>query len=136
MRSITQKEPMGCGIACVALALNISYKSAKKLFDNPEYSLSRGYYCKELVRVLNKRKKNYSFSKINEKNKSLLNEERVIVFIEKGKKYPSGHYLIKTKEGWMKPWINFPIITPAKSGFQKNLPAKAKWIIYQNNKKK
>src|SRR3989338_10375977 len=131
MRSITQKEPMGCGIACVALALNISYKSAKKLFDNPEYSLSRGYYCKELVRVLNKRKKNYSFSKINEKNKSLLNEERVIVFIEKGKKYPSGHYLIKTKEGWMNPWINFPIITPAKSGFQKNLPAKAKWIIYQ-----
>ena len=136
MRSITQKEPMGCGIACVALALNISYKSGKKLFDNPEYSLSRGYYCKELVRVLNKRKKNYSFSKINEKNKSLLNEERVIVFIEKGKKYPSGHYLIKTKEGWMNPWINFPIITPAKSGFQKNLPAKAKWIIYQNNKKK
>lgn len=136
MKSITQEDIMGCSIACVALALNISYKSAKKLFDNPEYSSSRGYYCRELVKALNKKSVNYTFSKINETNKNLLEKEGVIVFIEKGKKYPLGHYFIKTKKGWMNPWINFPTISPAKSGFQKTLPAKIQWIIYQDKNKK
>src|SRR3989338_11081952 len=166
---ITQEEPMGCGIACVAVALDKSYQSAKKLFDNPEYASSRGYYCRELINALNKRRANYTFSKINGKNKNLLKrslqnclnfskrslkernlafleaanfakrfiqtslkKEGVIVFIEKGKKYPLGHYLIRTKRGWMNPWINFPNISPVKSGFQNKLPAKVQWVIYQN----
>ena len=113
------------------LALNKSYKSTKKLFDNPECALTRGYYCRELVKALNKKKKNSTFSKVNEENKSLLKNEGVIVFIKRSKKYPLGHYLIKTKRGWMNPWINFPNISPAKSGFQKNLPGEAQWIIYK-----
>ena len=119
MKSITQEEQMGCGIACVAIILNKSYRYTKNFFDNPEYSSSRGYYCREIVKVLNKRGKDYTFSRINEKNKHLLNKEGVIVFIERDKKYPFGHYLTKTKMGWMNPWINFPAISPAKSGFQK-----------------
>jgi hypothetical protein len=130
MKSVTQEEPMGCGIACVAMALNKSYKSAKRLFDNPEYALTRGYYCREIIKVLNQKRKNYDFLKVNEKNKSILNKEGGIVFIERSKKYPAGHYLIKTKKGWMNPWINFPNISPGKSGFQKILPGKAQWIIY------
>jgi len=61
----------------------------------------------------------------------LLNQNGAIVFVERSKKYPAGHYLIKTKKGWMNPWINFPNISSAKSGFQKVLPGKAQWIIYQ-----
>ena len=133
MKSITQEESMGCSIACVAMALNKSYKSTKKLFDNPEYALTRGYYCREVVKALNKKEKDYVFSKINEKNKSLLKNEGIIVFIKRSKKYPAGHYLIKTKKGWMNPWINFPNISPAKSGFQKNFPGKVQWIIYLND---
>ena len=129
-KSITQEEPMGCGIACVALILNKSYKSAKNLFDNPEYSIKKGYFCRELVKVLNKNGVNYNFSKINEDNKYLLNKEGVIAFLEKSQKYPSGHYLVKTKKGWMNPWINLPNINSAKSGFQKKLPGKVKWVIY------
>ena len=60
----------------------------------------------------------------------MLNTEGVIVFIERSKKYPAGHYVIKTKKGWMNSWINFPNIFPAESGFQKDLPGKAQWIIY------
>ncbi len=135
MKSITQEEPMGCGIACVAVVLNKPYKSTKKLFDNPEYTSTRGYYRREIIKVLNKKGKNYNFSKVNEKNKTMLNKEEVIVFIERSKKYPAGHYLIKTKRGWMNSWINFPNISSAKSGFQKNLPGKAQWIIYPNNEK-
>ena len=131
MKSVTQEEPMGCGIACVAVALGKSYQQTKSLFDNPEFASTRGYYCRELIKVLNKKFSNYNFSKANEKNKNLLMQDRVIVFIERSNKYPAGHYLIKTKKGWMNPWINFPNISPAKSGFQKNLPGKAQWIIYQ-----
>ena len=158
---------MGCGIACVAIALKKSYKSTKKLFDNPEYASTRGYYCRELVKVLNKFD-NYVFAKASEKNdvllalkgevscaftskteqdalhlrtkvrsfractyKNLLNRNGTIVFIERSKKYPAGHYLVKTEKGWMNSWINFPNISPTKSGFQKVLPGKAQWIIYQ-----
>lgn len=131
MKSITQEELMGCGIACVAVALNKSYKSTKELFDNPKYASTKGYYCREIIKVLNKKFGNYNYSKVSEKNKSLLRQNGTIVFIERSKRYPSGHYLIKTKKGWMNPWINFPDISPAKSGFQKTLPGKTQWIIYQ-----
>lgn len=131
MKTITQEELMGCGIACVAVAIDKSYKSTKKLFDNPEYASTRGYYCRELLNVLNKKFNNYNFIRVNEKNKSLLKHDGVIVFIKRSKKYPAGHYLIKTEMGWMNPWINFPNISPAKSGFQTKLPGEAQWIIYQ-----
>lgn len=131
MKSTTQEEPMGCGIACVAATLKKSYISTKKLFDNPEYASTRGYYCRELVKVLNKKSNNYDFAKASEKNKNLLYHNGTIVFVERSKKYPAGHYLIKTEKGWMNPWINFPNISPAKSGFQNILPGKAQWIIYQ-----
>ncbi len=133
-KSITQEESMGCAIACVAFLLRKSYKETKKLFDNPRYSLRRGYYCNEIVKVLNKNGLKYTFSRINRKNKNYIIKFGTIVFIGRSKKYPLGHYLIKTKKGWMNSWINFPIISPAKSGFQKILPGKAKWITYQNNK--
>ena len=130
MESITQEEPMGCGIACVAVILNKSYQSKRELFDNPEYASTRGYYCREMIKVLNKNFDNYTFSKAS-KNKDLLKKEGVIVFIERSRKYPAGHYLVKTKKGWMNPWINYPNIAPARSGFQIVLPGKAQWIIYQ-----
>jgi len=69
MKSITQEEPAGCGIACVAIVLNESYQSTKKLFDNPEYASTRGYYCRELIKVLNKkRKRQNNDRKLNRKN--------------------------------------------------------------------
>ena len=129
-KTVTQEESMGCGIACVAAILDRSYKSAKKLFENPQYSASRGYYCRDLVKVLNKSGLDYTFAKINKKNKYLVEREETIVFVKKSKNYPFGHYLFKTKRGWMNSWINFPSINPAKSGFQKKLPAKAEWVIF------
>ncbi len=131
MELVTQQEPMGCGIACVAVALNKSYQSTKKLFDNPECAFTRGYYCRELIKVLNTKFDDYTFAKVNNENEKLLGKNGTIVFIERNKNYPSGHYLIKTKKGWMNPWSNFPVISPARSGFQKTLPGKAQWIIFR-----
>lgn len=129
-KPIVQEEPMGCAIACVAFALNKTYRITKKLFDNSAYSFTRGYYCREIVQVFKKQDKNYIFSKVNKNNKRILNNEGTIVFIEKNKKYPMGHYLIKTKKGWMNSWINFPNIASAKAGFQKKLQGKPTWVIY------
>ena len=126
---------MGCAIACVAFLLGISYKNAKEMFRHPEHSFTRGFYCGEITRVLNKGGLNYVFSKIKNEQVKIINNLGVIVFTERNKDYPGGHFLVRVKNGWMNPWINFPNITPAKSGFQKNLPGNIQWIICPNNSK-
>jgi len=131
MKSVTQEQSMGCRIACVAFALNKSYPNTRKLFDNPEYSSSKGYYLRDLIKVLNRKSKEYLSGKVTDKNRNLLKKEGAIVFIKRCKRYPVGHYLIKTSKGWMNPWINFPEIKPAKSGFERNLPGEPQWIIYE-----
>jgi hypothetical protein len=129
MKAVTQEEPMGCGIACVAFLLKVPYKKAKSMFKHPEHSFTRGFYCGEITNVLNKGELNYSFSKINPDSKKMI-RIGAIVFTARNKNYPGGHFLVKTKRGWMNPWINFPLISPAKSGFQSNLPGKIQWVIY------
>ena len=131
-KSVTQEESMGCAVACVAFALGIFYKNSKRLFDKPENALTKGYYCRDIIRALSKKNLNYSFSKVSNQNSKLLNGDEAIVFIRRSKKYPAGHYLIKTNNGWMNPWINLPNIA-SKSGFQKKLPGEPQWIIYPVN---
>ncbi len=130
-RLITQEHTAGCGIACIASILNIDYNEALSFF-NKEYVSRRGYYCGEMVKVLNKNGLNYRYSKANSKTKRLLSKPGTIAFIGHSKNYPIGHYLLKTDKGWMNPWINYPNVNPAKAGFQKKLPGKVKWIIFQD----
>ncbi len=130
-KPITQEHTAGCAIACVASILNINYKKALNFFNKDNVSI-RGYYCSEIVKALNKNGLNYKSSKVNSKTKRFLSKQGTIVFVKRSKKYPIGHYLLKTNNGWMNPWINFPEINPAKSGFNKKLPGKAQWIIYSN----
>lgn len=123
---MTQKHGAGCAVACVAYILNTTYDKALTLFKKPEQAISRGYFCREIVIALQKGKKDYSYKKAISSNVPPYS----IVFIERSKKYPLGHYLLKTEDGsWMNPWINFPCIASAESGFQKRLPGKAQWII-------
>jgi len=80
---------------------------------------------------LKKRHLDYKSSKVNDKTKKYLNKIGSIVFIKRSKKWPSGHYLLKTSKGWMNSWINYPKTNPTKSGFNKKLPGEAQWIIYK-----
>ncbi len=134
MKLITQEEPMGCGVACVASVLKVSYKKALNLFKNKEHSFGRGYYCKELIDSLKKGKLSYTYSKYNDSHKDILMKDGTIVFIKRSKKYPLGHYLVRYKGKWMNSWINMPCIAPAKSGFETKLPGKPQWIIYNIGK--
>jgi ABC-type bacteriocin/lantibiotic exporter with double-glycine peptidase domain len=130
MKAVVQEHPLGCGLACVACVANVSYsKVLKRVKSN--LASTRGFYLKELVQALSKLGFNYVSGKLTEKTRKHLSREGTIVFIKRSRKYPAGHYLARTKKGWMNPWINFPSIVPAKAGFHARLPGTAQWIIYK-----
>ena len=80
-------------------------------------------------------KKLYAYKYNKKENNSF--KENTIVFIKRSKKYPSGHFLVKTRHGWMDPWINFNTkdskiddVKKAKSGFRKNIPDRIIYVVY------
>ena len=125
MKSVTQKHTMGCGIACVAYILGKTY--AEVLSKTKKKNASTcGYSFLDLVLLLKKFKRNYKICLPGKKVK-----ENTIVFIGC---LPQGHYLVKTKKGWMNPWVNHPVISPAKSGFEKKLHGEIAWVICEDKK--
>ena len=131
MKAVVQEHPMGCGIACVACVSGVSYSDAFKVVLRRSAS-TRGYFCRELVQALSRLRFEYDCKKANAKTRKHIKKEGTIVFIAPSKRYPKGHYLAKTKKGWMNPWVNFPCIVPAKAGFNKKLPGKALWVIFES----
>lgn len=65
-KSITQEFDFGCGIACYAFALNISYKQAVKLLG-PGQALSNRFWAKDLTKALNDAGLEYKAKHINKK---------------------------------------------------------------------
>lgn len=126
MEPVTQEDLAGCGIACTAFVLKKTYSETKKLFDESLASFE-GYYCEDIVKALALQGMKFSYIEYSGEKDI---REGSIVFIGRDEKYPIGHYLVKTARGWMNPWINFPCITPAESGFQKEIPGKIEWVIY------
>lgn len=128
---ITQKHPMGCAVACTAYISDLTYEQALEIFDLPQNAWGEGFYCEDIVRALSKVGKSYQYTYLDTLSHKILNQPDVIVFTEKSASYPQGHYLARTADGaWMNPWINFPIIAPAKSGFQKDLPGRPTYAVY------
>ena len=126
---IPQKESMGCAVAYVASLLGINYKKILKIIQNKKAD-KPNFYFKDIVKILSKKRLNYSYGKAIPRTKKYISG--TMVFVKRSKKFPFGHYLLRTREGWMNPWINLPK-TPIKAGFQKRIPGKAKWIIYSNS---
>ena len=129
MKLITQEAPMGCAIACAASLAGISYKKMKNYFNDAD-SRERicGFFNRDIILALSRVNliaKAYSVRRWNSRSFKM----GAIVFIGRSKKYPAGHYLLKTKKGWMNPWLNYPNINPAKAGFQKKILDEIKWII-------
>ena len=67
-RLVAQEECMGCGLACVASELGISYQDARQLSGKPQNSSGTGYSCKCLVEVLNRKGRNYVFRKAEDRS--------------------------------------------------------------------
>ena len=90
---------MGCGVACVASLLGISYRESLNLF-NRKHANVPNFYCKEIVNILKNRKLNYRYNKVTKKTEQHIHKIGSIVFIRKSEKYFYGHFLLKTKRGF------------------------------------
>jgi len=131
MKEIVQENPLGCGIACTASVLDISYQQALDLFQEGEQKAQTiGFYCKDIANALLKEGKVYQYAHVNSLPQDILAVPGIIVYIKKSVRYPAGHYLVRMPdERWMDPWINFPNLK-REAGFRDKLPGKAEWIIY------
>ena len=129
--SITQEFEYGCGIACFAFALRISYQQAAQLLG-PVQATSIRFWVRDLASHLNQAGLPYKSHHIKQKNKQRMYREGTIVLIRRSSRYPAGHYLIRHNGLWMDPWINLPEntgITNAQSGFRKRLPGAPMYAI-------
>jgi len=129
--SVTQEFDYGCGIACYAFVLGISYKEAEVRLG-PKQAKSERFWVKDLTNALNKADLHYERKYIKPHVKPLIYKHGVIVLLGRSKDYPVGHYLVRYNNTWMDPWINLPDnrnIHEAKSGFRNALPGIPKYAI-------
>lgn len=119
MKPVAQEDGLGCAVACVAFVLNIPYPQAVNLFQDGQRRVKEeaNFYCPEIVKILNTHGKNYKWKKLPQGVKEEEIEELSIVFVDRSKKLPFGHFLTKYKNQWMDPWINVPA-TPIRAEFR------------------
>ena len=130
MRAIKQEDKLGCGIACVAFILKIKYEDTRDLFADGKRRANEeaNFYCREIVRILESRTLSCEYKYLKKRLKHKIYRPNTIVFIKKSEKYPFGHYLCRSKVGWMDPWINIPN-KKIEAGFRKRLPGKPVYYI-------
>tara|TARA_Y100000310_G_scaffold339045_1_gene430497 strand:+ start:145 stop:549 length:405 start_codon:yes stop_codon:yes gene_type:complete len=132
MKLIVQEDSLGCSVACVASITKKTYKYTKrKYFKNSNSAKTKGYICKEIVGALEKAGLVYKYKYLKKRMKYKVG---TIVFVKRSKRYPAGHFLVKTRRGWMDPWYNFDAKSPdakrANAGYRKRLPGRAIYAIY------
>jgi len=128
---ITQEDPNGCGVACLAFVLNKSYNETRRYFN--EKKLETGVYCPTLVKILRERGMDYEYQKINNENLYLIQIDNAIIYTSPSPQYGTGHWLVRTSEKYMNSWINCDQnydISKAKSGFVDKLPGEPQWVVY------
>lgn len=133
MKYIAQKDMMGCGIACVAMATELTYDEAKQYFD-AKHAVKRGYHCKNIVSALSViTGKKYRFRKYRKGEDIEKYLTGTILFVEHPHRYEYGHYLVKTNGGWGDPWINIVEQNNLEviAGLQYKLPGMPEWLIYE-----
>ena len=131
MNSVTQQHSYGCGIACTAFVSDREYKSIVEEIGETQ-AQDRGFYCVELVSILNQLGLEYGWKFVTDKIYSDGIDEGSIIYLKRSNLYPEGHYLARTKNAWMDPWINLnenDDVSKAKSGFIDHLPYRPSFVI-------
>lgn len=139
IKYVAQEDSMGCGVACVANRLGISYADALELFDEPERAGTIGYACKYIVTALRRggiEARLHHIKKVDRApsaKRCHLLADGAIVLLEVSERYPYQHYLLKVEAGWCDPWINMNDcrdISQAKAGIRTDLPGLPYYAIY------
>lgn len=133
-QAVSQEHALGCGVACVASRCGTSYREALEEFSRPENAWTRGYYCPEIVAALKKLGYDYEFAPFNSREHGrLLSRAGTIAFVAPCRQYPAGHFLLRTDKGWMNSWLNYPQMVPVECGFEKKLPGRVTYIVFERN---
>ncbi len=103
---IVQRNNFGCNATCLAFITNKTYEKVVKDLGKKK-AKSKGFYCQEIVNYLKKSGYQAEFHYLKSKWKKKIYQDKTIVFINRSKKYPYGHYLVRYRNLWMDPWINF-----------------------------
>jgi hypothetical protein len=102
-KSVVQEDEWGCGAACVASLLDISYQEAKRrLEDAKEAALDdepKGLNYDPIAQVLH----DYGITVIADWNAKKYPPGTIVLVYGKGN-YKDGHYLLRVPNGWMNPW--------------------------------
>ncbi len=135
-KPVVQEDHFGCVIACMAYFLNCDYKEIRRAFESGEQmAKTQGFLCRDVAEILRRFGKRSYYCYLNKKSQTIVYKDGDIVFVVRSKKYPVGHYLIRSKDHWMDPWINFTRdkdIKNAQAGFRKRLPGRAIYLISSN----
>lgn len=109
--AVRQEDDFGCGFACIAYICDMNYQDVKKCTDNADKAKTGSYRCKFLADTLNRIYKENKIEKIwktkyvgKTKNPKIPSDS--IVYISKNYKYKYGHYIVKTDQGYMNPFVN------------------------------
>jgi hypothetical protein len=128
MKPVKQEHPLGCAVACTAFLIGVDYQKTILLFEDGVARVQKGFFCKDIISVLQKAGLSYQ-NKFVAKNKGpLKNSDNSIVYIRKSPAYPWGHYLCKAGDRWMDPWINYPDLD-IKAGFRDELPGEPQYAM-------
>lgn len=129
--AVTQKHPLGCGVACVAFLSGKSYTHTLHAFRNAHDAWTQGFYCPELTSVLSRFGFTYQWRKLSRKSQQkTIIPNGSIIFVAPSRRYPHGHFLVKCGANrYMNPWKNFPDIAPAVSGFDRAPPGEITYVV-------
>lgn len=121
-RLVTQQDEWGCGIACVASLLAISYRDARARLERCKNAgineKPEGLTLSPIYKVI--RDAGYKVTKPY-KARSYPIGTITLLTSSFGRYKGSGHYMLLTARGWMDPWYNINR-RPRKAGYRSLLP--------------
>ena len=131
---VKQEDEWGCGAACVASLLGISYREAKTLVEeqkgigvdaqDPVKGIGYGLELHHLGHAL----KAKGINVVEDWRKKENFPDGTIACIRDEGEYKDYHYILKTPHGWMDPWHNMGK-KPKKAGWRDQYPEGTECVV-------
>lgn len=121
-RLVSQQDEWGCGIACVASLTGLSYKEARSRLEarkgNPIDTGTPGLELEPIIDVL----RDAGITMVQQVGAKRWPSGTIAFLSEEWGRYRgTGHYLLRTDDGWMDPWANLDEGRP-RAGYLDRLP--------------
>ena len=126
---VVQTEEWGCGVACVASFLGVSYNEARDLLRKYKDGKTvnahpKGLELHHIALALQER----GYRVIADWKESDRYPQGTIVCISGKHPYDGDHYILKTPKGWMDPWHNLDS-KPRRANFRRDFPEGTEFLV-------